>query len=64
LKVVPYIDLDGCIGCEICIEICPKEVFVMSGIKAIVMSPEKCNGCYLCVENCPIDAIELKVGEP
>jgi len=38
LKVIPYIDLDGCIGCEICVEICPKEVFMMSGIKAVVMS--------------------------
>jgi len=60
LKVVPYIDQAGCIGCCICVEVCPNEVFVMSGDKAVVMHPERCNGCGVCVENCPVDVISLK----
>ncbi|ADY73089.1 iron sulfur cluster binding protein (4Fe-4S ferredoxin family protein) [Desulfurobacterium thermolithotrophum DSM 11699] len=60
MKVVSYIDQGLCIGCKICIEVCPMGVFVMSGEKAVVMNPEKCNGCEICVENCPVDAITLK----
>jgi electron transport complex protein RnfB len=60
LKVIPYIDQEGCIGCAICVEVCPTEVFEMSGNKAVVMKPEGCNGCGLCVENCPVDVITLK----
>ena len=60
MKVIPYIDVEGCIGCGICEEVCPKEVFVMSCEKAVVMRPERCNGCGICVENCPVDVITLK----
>jgi len=60
LKVIPYVEVEGCIGCGICIEVCPKGVFVMSENKAVVMFPERCNGCGLCVENCPVDVITLK----
>jgi len=60
LKVIPYIDDKKCIGCKICVEVCPNRVLKMSLKKAVVMRPEVCNGCALCVENCPVDAIELK----
>jgi len=60
LKVIPYIDDEKCIGCGICVEVCPTRVFKLSSKKAVVMRPEVCNGCALCVENCPVDAIELK----
>jgi len=60
LKAIPYIDFEGCIGCGICVEVCPTEVFTMSGEKAVVMYPELCNGCAICVENCPVDVITLK----
>jgi electron transport complex protein RnfB len=60
LKFVPYIKLQDCIGCGICVEVCPVSVFVMSTDKAVVMYPEKCTGCKLCVENCPTGAIDLK----
>jgi len=60
LKVIPYVDQNLCIGCGICAEVCPTEVFVVCGEKAVVMYPEKCRGCDICVENCPVDAIEMK----
>ena len=60
MKVIPYIDQEGCIGCGICLDVCPTGVFVMSGDKAVVMYPEVCNGCGICVENCPVDVITLK----
>ncbi len=60
MKVIPYIDQEGCIGCGICVEVCLTGVFVMGGEKAVVMYPEVCNGCGICVENCPVDVITLK----
>jgi electron transport complex protein RnfB len=60
LKVIPYIDQEKCMGCEICVDVCPQGVFIMSEEKAVVMRPERCNGCEICVENCPTDAIALK----
>ncbi|SMP02407.1 electron transport complex protein RnfB [Desulfurobacterium pacificum] len=60
MKTVPYINQQICIGCGICADVCPKDVFVMCSEKAVVMYPEKCNGCDICVENCPVDAITMK----
>ena len=60
MKVIPNIDQETCMGCEICTEVCPSGVFIMGEGKAVVMYPEKCNGCAICVENCPVDAITLK----
>ena len=60
MKVVPYIDQEECIGCAICVEVCPMGVFLMVGDKAVVMRPEACNSCGICVENCPVDVITLK----
>ena len=60
MKVIPYIAQEGCLGCGICVEVCPTGVFVMSSDKAVVMYPEVCNGCGICVENCPVDVITLK----
>jgi len=60
LKAIPYITISDCVGCGICVEVCPTGVFVMSVEKAVVMNPERCTGCGLCAENCPTGAIELK----
>jgi len=53
------IDLDECIGCESCVEICP-EVFEMDadGEKATVIAPESTLDCVdEAIETCPNEAI-------
>jgi len=60
LKTIPFINQETCIGCGICVDVCPNGVFVMCCDKAVVMHPEKCNGCDICIENCPVDAITMK----
>jgi ferredoxin len=53
---------DVCIGCGLCVEICP-EVFHMGGEKAIVYSdpvPEKKReACQQAADQCPVENIQI-----
>jgi len=55
----PVVSLELCNGCEKCIEVCPKEVFVMNEQnKAIVNEPFLCIvGCCFCKSACDPHAI-------
>ena len=48
-----------CKGCRICVEICPKDVFEMRGLKAAVKDVDACILCYQCEMLCPDFAIEV-----
>ena len=52
---------EDCIGCEVCVEMCPTTpcVFQMRDILAVVVHSEVCEQCMLCIENCPTDAISM-----
>ncbi len=48
-------------GCNICIDDCPTDVFVLDSEtgKASVAYPEDCWECLLCEEECPGKAIQI-----
>lgn len=55
-----------CKGCEICAEVCPKDVLQMAialdrweGSIVEVVNIEACNACMLCEYQCPDFAIEV-----
>jgi 2-oxoglutarate ferredoxin oxidoreductase subunit delta len=55
-----------CKGCEICVEVCPKDVLRMAvtpdrweGAVVEVVDVEACNACMLCEHQCPDFAIEV-----
>ncbi len=52
---------EDCIGCNMCIEVCPATptVFEMNGITAAVVDTDACERCMLCVDNCPTDCIKM-----
>ncbi|MCK4989398.1 MAG: 4Fe-4S binding protein [Bacteroidales bacterium] len=54
LKNVVTLEYDPslCIGCRLCIEVCPHNVFRMSGKKAEVFKRDKCIECGACEINC------------
>lgn len=53
--------IEGCIGCEMCIEACPVDVirFDKDSNRAVVKYPEDCQVCNLCVVYCPVGAIKI-----
>ena len=56
-KVVEF-DPDICIGCNLCVEVCPTEVLMPNPVNKkppIVLYAEECWYCGSCVEECPRD---------
>ena len=47
---------DLCIGCGVCVSVCPMAVLEL-GEKATVVNAENCILCKQCEENCPVSAI-------
>jgi NAD-dependent dihydropyrimidine dehydrogenase PreA subunit len=52
-----------CIGCGICINVCPHEVFEqLEDGTVIVKDQDRCMECGACALNCPVNAVEVKAG--
>ncbi len=58
----PSIDLEECIGCGSCAEICPEVFAVTEEAKAYVIAEGKCDTCDCeeAAEICPTRAILLE----
>jgi NAD-dependent dihydropyrimidine dehydrogenase PreA subunit/flavodoxin len=53
----PVIDSEKCIGCGICVKLCPMKNIVMNNGKAV--SSGRCTLCYRCFSHCPAQAITI-----
>jgi len=49
--------LDNCIGCNSCVEVCPRYLFSLKDKKAVITNFDPCHDCGHCVAMCPVDAI-------
>jgi NAD-dependent dihydropyrimidine dehydrogenase PreA subunit len=56
------LDAGKCIGCGICLAVCPHAVFRLDGKKAAVERGEACMECGACARNCPVSAISVPSG--
>ncbi len=57
-----YYDMNKCIGCLFCIQVCPKEAISRTeekGIEFNVVDMEKCSMCGICDFICPSNAFQL-----
>ena len=52
-------DLDECIGCGACAEICPVDAVTMIDERPEV-DTNWCIGCGVCAVSCPADVISIK----
>jgi NAD-dependent dihydropyrimidine dehydrogenase PreA subunit len=51
-----------CIGCEMCVFVCPHAVFALNGRVVRLVRPEACMECGACEVNCPTGAITVDSG--
>ena len=56
------LDQPACIGCGRCPEVCPHQVFVMTGGQAAIVDRDACMECGACARNCPVGAIAVEAG--
>ena len=55
----------GCIGCGMCVAICPFDAISISEIGVALVDETKCMGCGVCVTECPQEIIRLhEAGSP
>jgi NAD-dependent dihydropyrimidine dehydrogenase PreA subunit len=60
-KIRIDINESWCKACEICVEVCPRDVLEMRDFVAKVVDLENCTGCQLCEQLCPDFAIVVYV---
>lgn len=64
LRNVATLELDraACVGCGMCAEVCPHQVFVLADKLATIEDFDACMECGACARNCPVAAIRVDAG--
>jgi RnfABCDGE-type electron transport complex B subunit len=58
-RSVALIDEQNCIGCAICIEVCPFDAIIGAQNFSHRINYDECPGCKICVDKCPTDCIKV-----
>jgi electron transport complex protein RnfB len=53
------IDEATCIGCTLCIKVCPTDAIVGATKQMHTILADRCTGCELCLPPCPVDCIAM-----
>jgi len=56
------LDTEKCVGCGMCVNVCPHGVFQLSDGKARIADIESCMECGACAKNCAFSAITVTPG--
>ena len=60
LPPVAWIDEPNCIGCALCLKVCPTDAIVGATGQLHTVLPADCTGCEKCLPVCPTDCIVLQ----
>jgi NAD-dependent dihydropyrimidine dehydrogenase PreA subunit len=55
-------DAGKCVGCGMCVTVCPHRVFQLKDKKAVITDADLCMECGACSKNCPVNAISVNAG--
>jgi len=58
-QTVAVIEEELCIGCTLCIEVCPFDAIVGAAQLMHTVIANACTGCRLCLPPCPVDCIRM-----
>ncbi len=53
---------EACVGCGMCLQVCPHQVLTLRERKAAVADRDACMECGACARNCPVQAISVDAG--
>jgi Pyruvate/2-oxoacid:ferredoxin oxidoreductase delta subunit len=56
------LDEEKCIGCGMCLLVCPHAVLSKNNGKAQITYRDACMECGACATNCPVQAISVQAG--
>jgi NAD-dependent dihydropyrimidine dehydrogenase PreA subunit len=56
------LDTEKCVGCGMCVNVCPHAVFEIHEKKAKIMDLNSCMECGACLKNCAFSAISVSPG--
>jgi len=59
-RTVAVIDENWCIGCTLCVKVCPTDAILGSNKLMHTVIEPYCTGCELCLPVCPVDCISLE----
>ena len=59
-RAVAVIDESWCIGCTLCVEVCPTDAILGANKFMHTVIERYCTGCELCLPVCPVDCIALE----
>jgi electron transport complex protein RnfB len=60
LPAVAVIDEPNCIGCALCLKVCPTDAILGAHKFLHVVLPGDCTGCEKCLPVCPTDCISMQ----
>ena len=55
----PVVDLESCVHCLICWELCPDNCLIVADGKLMSADLDYCKGCGICAAECPRKCIEM-----
>lgn len=58
-RQLAVIDEAWCIGCTLCIKVCPVDAILGAAKRMHTVINPLCTGCELCIPVCPVDCISL-----
>ena len=60
LPPVAFIDEPNCIGCALCLKVCPTDAIVGASKFLHTVIAADCTGCEKCIPVCPTDCIAMQ----